>query len=175
MIFKDAMNKDWLEWHSHYDNPNSSLIHRLNAVQRDLRRALQEATCGGDGVLRLISMCAGEGRDVLPVLAEHHRRQVSALLIELDPVLAGRARSAAADLGLSGVEVRTADAGMTDTYRNVPPAHLLMVCSVFGNISAADMRKTAPCCQLPGTGRHCAWTRSGRTGHDQAWKFVPAF
>jgi hypothetical protein len=55
-------------------------------------------------------MCAGEGRDVLPVLVERHsHRRVSALLAELDPVLSQRTRSKAADLGFSRVEVKIAD------------------------------------------------------------------
>lgn len=170
------MSKDWLKWHSYYDKPDSSLINRLDVVQRDLRRALQEAPPDCDGVLRLISMCAGEGRDVLPVLGERHTRRVSAFLIELDPVLSQRARSAAADLGLSGVQVRTADAGATDTYHDLPLAHVLMVCSVFGNISPADMRQTiATLPTLLEPGAIVIWTRSGRTGHDPSLEVRSCF
>jgi len=38
---------------------------------------------------------------------------VLALLVELAPLLCERARSTAAKLGLTGVEVRTGDAGVT--------------------------------------------------------------
>ena len=58
-----AMPKDWRDWHRHYDNPNSSIALRLEVVQRDLRRALAESP-KGDGITQLITMCAGEGRDV---------------------------------------------------------------------------------------------------------------
>lgn len=164
---RGSMSKDWLEWHASYDDPSSSVSLRLAVVQRDLRRALAEAPEGEDGVLRLVGMCAGEGRDVLPVLAEERGRRVSALLIEFDPVLSRRARAAADDAGLSGVEVRVADAGTTDTYLDVPPAHVLLVCSVFGNIAVADMRRTvATLPALLADGGIVIWTRSGRTGHD---------
>ncbi|MFF0721659.1 class I SAM-dependent methyltransferase [Verrucosispora sp. NA02020] len=137
------MTKDWLRWHQDYDTPNSSLARRLHIVQRDLRRALAEAPRDERGTRRLISICAGDGRDVLPVLAEHDGgRTVEALLIERDPTLSQRARAAAIGLGLPGIEVRTADAGATDTYVDVQPAHLLLSCGVFGNITFYDVRRT---------------------------------
>ena len=137
------MAKDWRQWHSHYDNPDSPLVHRLTAVRHDLRRALAKAPHDADGVVRLMSICAGEGRDVLPVLAEQDGcRPVRALLLERDPVLGQRARATTAELGLSGVEVKAADAGAIDTYLALPPADVLLVCGVFGNIAAADMRRT---------------------------------
>lgn len=162
------MAKDWLEWHRHYDTPNSSIALRLAVVQRDLRRALAEAPRGEDGIINLISMCAGEGRDVLPVLAEQDGgRGVKAILVEFDAIMSQRARTAAADLGLSGVEVKTADAGTTDTYRDLPPAQVLTVCSVFGNIPEADMRRTvATLPALLAPDGIVIWTRAGRTGHD---------
>jgi hypothetical protein len=69
-------------------------------------------------------------------------QEVRATLIELDPVLAERARTRAAQLGLSGVEARTGDADVTDTYLDLPPANLLTICGVFGNISADDVQRT---------------------------------
>jgi hypothetical protein len=155
--------RDWREWHRHYDDPDSPLANRLTAVRTYLRQALAEAPDGEDGVVRLTSICAGEGRDVLPVLAEGNARPVSATLIEFDPALAQRARDTAARLGLSRVEVRIADAGATDTYLTMPRAHVLMVCGVFGNISSADTRRTIgtlPALVAPGG--FVIWTRGTR-------------
>lgn len=141
--FNAWVARDWTEWHRAYDLPSSTLARRLEVVRRDLRWALGGATAGEGGVRRVLSICAGEGRDVLPVLAEHNgRRDIRALLIELDPVLSQRARSTAAALGLSGVEVWTADAGATDTYQRVEPAHVVMACGVFGNVTVDDVRCT---------------------------------
>lgn len=171
------MAKDWREWHHHYDNPNSSIALRLADVQRDLRRALAEAPRGEDGIIHLISMCAGEGRDVLPVLAEESGdRRVEAILVEYDAAMSQRARTAVENLGLSGVEVKTADAGTTDTYRDLPRAQILLVCSVFGNIPEADMRRTIA--TLPALLAHdgiVIWTRSGRTGHDPSLEVRKVF
>ncbi len=163
------VTKDWLRWHQDYDSPNSSLARRLHVVQRDLRRALVEAPYDERGARRLISICAGDGRDVLPVLAEHDGgRTVTALLIERDPTLSQRARTVAIGLGLPGIEVRTADAGATDTYSDSQPAHLLLACGVFGNITFNDVRRTIAMLRtLVVADGIVIWTR-GRTddGHD---------
>jgi hypothetical protein len=114
-----------------------------------------------NGVLRVLSICAADGRDVLPVLAERdHWRATRAVLVELDPTLSQRARTTAIDLDLSGVEVRTADAGATDTYQQIEPAHVLMACGVFGNVTVYDVRHTIavlPALLVPGG--IVIWTR----------------
>ncbi|GIE05218.1 hypothetical protein Adu01nite_65680 [Paractinoplanes durhamensis] len=129
--------RDWLQWHEAYEVSGSSQARRLVVVQRYLTTALD----GRPG--RLVSLCAGDGRDVLPALAAHPGgRDVRAVLVELDPALSGRARLAAEALGLPSVEVRTADAGDPVAYRDVVPVDVLLACGVFGNISPGDMRRT---------------------------------
>jgi len=134
------VSKDWVAWHRDYEDPSSSLARRLRVVQGEVGDALTRAR-PANGEMRLISICAGDGRDVLPVLAEYGRG-VLALLVERDPLLCERARSTAANLGLSGVEIRTGDAGVTDAYRDFTPAHVVLACGVFGNISVADAQHT---------------------------------
>lgn len=163
------MSSDWVHWHQEYDERGSSLGRRLEVVRRDLRRALGTSLSEPDGTRRIISICAGDGRDVLPVIAEHDRR-VRALLVELDPALARRARETADDLGLSRVEVRTADAGQAGTYLGVRPAHILLACGVFGNVSDDDVRRTVaalPTLLVPGG--IVIWTRGrGDDGSEPA-------
>jgi hypothetical protein len=114
--------------------------------------------------LRTISLCAGDGRDLIPVLARHPRgRDVTARLVELDPALAAAARRAAADAGLPGVEMVTGDAALTDAYAGLVPADLVLVCGVFGNIPEPDIRRTVGCCaQLCAMGGTTVWTRQRR-------------
>jgi hypothetical protein len=153
--------RDWHAWHDAYDDPGSSLARRLAAVQVRIAGALDAAP---PGPLRAIGMCAGQGRDLIPVLASHPRgRDVSARLVELDPGLAATARRAAADAGLPGVEVVTGDASLTDAYAGAVPADLVLVCGVFGNITDDDIRRTVGCCaQLCATGGTVVWTRARR-------------
>jgi hypothetical protein len=172
-----AVSRDWVRWHQGYDDAQgSSLGRRLEVVRRDLRRALGTSPAEPDGTRRVISICAGDGRDVLPVIAEHDRR-VHALLIELDPLLARRARETADDLGLSRVEIRTADAGEAGTYFDVRPAHVLLACGVFGNISPADVRRTvAALPTLLVAGGIVIWTRAhGDDGSEPAQEIRALF
>lgn len=77
------MSRDWVSWHDGYDDPASRLSSRLALVQRRLSEAL---TAAPRGPVNLVSLCAGQGRDVLGVLPRHRRRaDVRAVLFELDP------------------------------------------------------------------------------------------
>jgi hypothetical protein len=156
------VTRDWHAWHREYDDPASDLSRRLDVVRARLGALLAAAP----GPVRLVGMCAGDGRDTLPVLASAGV-DVDAVLVELDPDLAGTARATVRDLGLDGVEVRTADAGTTSSYDGAGPADVLMACGVFGNVSDDDVATTVA--QLPSLlagGGHVIWTRGCRVPQD---------
>jgi hypothetical protein len=149
---------DWHEWHDRYEDPSSWLGQRLAVVQQRIRVALNDAR---PGTLRAISVCAGQGRDLLGVLPTHPRRaDVQARLVERDQRNAATAREVAQADGLAGVDVVLGDAARTDLYQGLAPADLVLVCGVFGNISAADIENTIRHCrQLCVTGGTVIWTR----------------
>src|ERR1700758_5505005 len=127
------VQRDWVEWHRDYDDPGSLLSRRGELVQGPLRAELDRAPAGD---VRLISLCAGQGRDVIGVLAGHPRRhEVHARLVELDERNVAVARQAAQAAGLDGVEMLQADAGITDACAGAAPAQIVLVCGIFGNIS----------------------------------------
>jgi hypothetical protein len=101
---------------------------------------------------------------VLGVLPSHPRRDdVRACLVELDPVLAARARRRADDAGLAGVEVRTADAALVDGFADAAPANVVLVCGIFGNISDDDIERTVVALpQLCERDATVLWTRHRR-------------
>jgi Methyltransferase domain len=152
--------QDWIEWHRNYDDPDSRQSWRLRTVRRRIGQAL-DAMPGGD--IRVVSLCAGDGRDLLGVLEDHARAaDVVALLVDLDPELAARARARAAATP-ARVRVVTGDAGVTDTYAAVVPVDLVLVCGVFGNIEDEDVAATIRA--LPGfcrRGTEVVWTRHRR-------------
>ncbi|MFV8051852.1 class I SAM-dependent methyltransferase [Mycobacterium sp. 48b] len=156
---------DWHSWHEDYDRPDSSLAHRLRAVQALIKQALDEAPAGP---LRVVSLCAGQGRDLLEVLAEHPRRDdVRARLVELDPRNAAVATATVKRHRLAGVEVVTGDAALTDHYEDLVPADIVVACGIFGNITDEDIERAIgffP--QLTKTGGTVLWTR-GRTVPDR--------
>jgi hypothetical protein len=131
---------DWDEWHSSYEQADSELSARLALVQAQVSAALERAP---EGPIRAISVCAGQGHDLIGVLVDHPRRaDVRARLVELDEQNVARARAAVAAVGLEAIEVVAADASVTDAYEGAVPAQIVLVCGVFGNISAADVDNT---------------------------------
>jgi hypothetical protein len=150
--------RDWYTWHHDYDEPGTALARRLAAVQDQIRTALDAAP---PGPLHAISLCAGQGRDLIGALAGHPRRDdVSARLVELDPRNAAAARDAAEAAELPLVEVVTGDAALTDHYAGMVPAYLVLVCGVFGNMTDDDVRRMIGyCTQLCAHGGTVVWTR----------------
>jgi hypothetical protein len=150
---------DWRAWHADYDK-DSPLRRRLEIVQRQITGVL-DGFVGSP--LRVISMCAGEGRDILGALSRHRRRDVQGLLVELDPELAGRARRHVTELGLTDLRVEVGDAGRSRAYADAVPADLVLVCGVFGNISDADIERTVRALpELCAAGATVIWTRHRR-------------
>ena len=154
-------DRHWVDWHQLYDVPGSMLARRLAAVQDRISDALDAAP---PGPLRAISMCAGQGRDLLTVLGRHRRgRDVTARLVELDPGNVAVAWQRAAEAGLTKVEAVAGDAGRIDAYDGMVPADLVLVCGVFGNITDADVARTIsylPALCTPGA--TVVWTRHRR-------------
>ena len=149
---------DWKSWHDKYDDPDSDYARRLRTVRERIGLALDEAPAGP---LRAISLCAGQGRDLIPVLAEHPRgADVHARLVELDPANTEHARQAVAAAELPKVEIVTGDASLTDHYLDLVPADLVLVCGVYGNLRLPDIENTvAACTALCATGGTVIWTR----------------
>ena len=149
--------RDYRAWHADYDDPGSGLSWRLGVVRGYLRDALDAKR----GPVRVVSACAGDGRDILGVLAERSDAgRVHTTLIEIDPELSAAARSAAAAAGLANVDVRTTDAGTTDAYIGAGPADIVLLVGIFGNISDADVQRTvAAAPQLCAPGAVLVWSR----------------
>lgn len=55
---------DWVDWHDPYADPQSPLARRLRVVQRHIRAFLDGCTSVAP---RVVSVCAGDGRDLLDV------------------------------------------------------------------------------------------------------------
>jgi hypothetical protein len=135
------VTKDWGAWHGAYEDPTSRLSARLAVVQRFLAEALDRAPVGS---IRVLSLCAGQGRDVLGVLADHRRRDdVDAVLVEADPQLAASAWERAGEAGLAEhVTVIEGDAGLTSTFAVGVPADVLPLCGIFANATDDDVEHT---------------------------------
>jgi hypothetical protein len=115
------------------------------------------------GPIRLLSLCAGDARDIANVLLDHPRRaDVTGCAVELDPTLASHATgNLAATEGR--VTVRCADASDPISWEEFLPADLLLLVGIFGNISDSDIERTikaVPTICRPGAS--IVWTRHRR-------------
>src|SRR5262249_9789019 len=139
----------------------SPLARRLVIVQKRIRDALD---CAAPGPVRVVSVCAGEARDLLGALEGHPRAvDVAGRLVELDPQPARCASARARPMGVAGLAVESADGWRTSACVGGVPADLVLVCGVFGNINDDDIANTVR--RLPS---FCApdarviWTRHRR-------------
>jgi hypothetical protein len=157
------MPKDWYEWHDLY-NTELRLQQRLEIVQKFIAHSLNASP---DGAIRVVSVCAGDGRDLLGTLKNHPRaKDVSARLVELNPQLVERGRATIESLGLAKqIEFVNGDATVAANYVGAVPADIVIVCGVFGNL--ADEKELSRLLDnlrfLSKQGAFVIWTR----GHSQ--------
>jgi hypothetical protein len=151
--------RDWVAWHEAYEDPTSSLGRRLAIVKQRLAQVVDEAATAQ---AQLLSLCAGDGRDVIPVLSSRSGPPIPALLVELDETLATRARDAAAAAGLDEVQVRCGDAGDPKLFEDVLPVGMLLMCGIFGNVEHSAVKKIIDAIPyLLAAGGYVIWTRGG--------------
>ncbi|MEV0607261.1 class I SAM-dependent methyltransferase [Polymorphospora rubra] len=154
-------DRDWYDWHRPYADEGSPLTRRLRLVQRHIADWLDERP---DRSLWVVSMCAGQGRDLLEVLAGRpDAGRVRARLIEYDPRNVEVARREIGAGNLTGLTVLHADAGDLTSYSGAVPADLVVMAGVLGNISDADVRATITALpQLCAPDATVIWTRTRR-------------
>lgn len=152
-------SKDWFEWHKGYRR-SPALNARLSLVRIQVANCLNACPTGE---IRVVSVCAGDGRDLLGVLIDHPRTlDVRARLVELDQRLVECGRSAAQAAGLSAqVEFSQSDATLSSAYEGMVPADIVIVCGVFGNLSEEQTPRLVQnlpyLCKSEG---YVIWTRS---------------
>ena len=155
--------RDWYEWHDSYEDADSTLARRLAVIQGWLRQALDQLPAGP---VRLISVVAGQARDIEGALSDHPRAgDVSGRIVELDPRNTDVARRALSGIVGDRIEVVTGDASQADAYLGATPAEILLVVGLFGNIVDADVERTIRL--LPGfaaPGAYALWSRGTREG-----------
>lgn len=154
-------SKDWLAWHDPYKDESSPLSDRLRTVQEQFRAALIGRS---SQPTRIVSVCAGQGDDVLGVLASiQHVSHIQAHLVELDARNVTIAQERAKAAGLGNVTIVEGDASLLSAYVDVSPADIVLMCGVFGNIPDPDVFHTIETLpQLLTAGGRVIWTRSRR-------------
>lgn len=153
--------KDWYHWHEPYADPDSALSRRLRLIQEHIASWLDDRS---DPLLTVVSLCAGQGRDLLEVLAGRpDAARVRAHLVEYDQRNIAVAQATIRAAAIPNVTVLHADAGDLATYAGMAPADLVLLAGVFGNISDVDVRATiSALTRLCAAGATVIWTRTRR-------------
>ncbi|GAA1396863.1 SAM-dependent methyltransferase [Luteococcus peritonei] len=149
--------RDYLAWHEDYRDPDSALSRRLRQVQQ----VVEDFYDRTPGPVRVMSSCAGQGDDLLGVLARRPDlvERTSGSLLELHPGNAAVARQRIERLG-ARLEVREVDAGRSESYAGTVPADLVLLVGIMGNISEQDVARlvrSSP--QFCAAGATVVWTR----------------
>ena len=128
---------NWGDWHKDYEN-FPSLQARLKIVGEQIAGALNECPAGP---VQIVSICSGDGRDVINALQNHPRRaEVTAWLLDKDAESITRGRAAAAAAGLGGqLRFVEADATLAKNYPGAVPADLILLSGFLGHLPHEDV------------------------------------
>lgn len=159
---------DWSEWYKQYDS-FPSLQARLRIVQEQITAALNECP---PGPVRIVSICAGDGRDLIGTLQNHPRRNdVTASLLDSDLDSVYRGKTAAVAAGLGGqLNFIHADAALAGNYAGAIPADLVILSGLLVHLRhenvPAFIRSLRMFCR---TGGYVIWNRHFvlYQGHEQ--------
>jgi hypothetical protein len=151
---------DWVRWHERYTDRDGALSRRLSDVVSALTTALDTAQ---PGPIRVLSLCAGDARDISRALHEHRRASdVTGFVVELNDELASRAR-VNLDEFENRLVVLCADASDPTVWRELLPVDVLILVGIFGNIPDADIEQTITAVPaLCSPGASIVWTRHRR-------------
>jgi hypothetical protein len=137
---------NWLRSHNRSNHWNGwsdsayrkqSYQHRLLLVQQHLSECLDNAP---PGIIRIVSLFAGDGRDVLGVINTHPRRSdVLATFIEQSSPAVASGFRRAAELGLaSATTFLNKDATEYEAVQGITPANIILLCGVWGHVPHDD-------------------------------------
>jgi hypothetical protein len=155
---------DWVSWHENYE-ASPALKARLLAVREHLSRCFDSQD---PGVIQVLSICAGDARDLIGLLATHPRKMdVKAHLVENNAELAGSGRKVIEEAGFEEqLQFVIGDATISSTYLGLVPVDVVLMAGVFGNLRSEEAcRLVRNLCLLCKPGGVVIWTRHRRL-HD---------
>ncbi|HMD54402.1 MAG TPA: class I SAM-dependent methyltransferase family protein [Phycisphaerae bacterium] len=128
---------EWDNWHKLYETWDDLQV-RLRMVREQIAAAVDECPLGS---IKIISICAGDGRDVLETLSGHPRRgDVRAYLLDNHAPSLERGREGAQRADLSEhMHFINADASVTASYVGFVPADVIVISGMLGHIDLRDV------------------------------------
>ena len=126
------MSKDWFEWHDNY-RTRPRMRHRLQIFREYISNYLNQFP---PGKITVISVCAGDSRDLIGSLFNHCRTSdVYGRLVEIDSRLVEAGRSAAESAGLAApTEFICGYATLGSVSQGFVPLVFVLFCGCFLNL-----------------------------------------
>jgi hypothetical protein len=152
---------DWVRWHENYE-ASPALKARLLIVREHLSRCFDSQPAG---IIQVLSICAGDARDLIGLLAMHPRRMdVKAYLIENNTELVKNGRKVIVEAGFRDqFQFVIADATISSTYLGLVPVDVVLMAGVFGNLRSEEVaRLIGSLGLLCKCGGYVVWTRHRR-------------
>jgi amino acid adenylation domain-containing protein len=137
MTSLDGCHMDWVNWHKQYD-VTPRLQARLKIVCKQIGATLDECPASP---IKIISVCAGDGRDLINALQNHKRRSdVAAALLDNNPETIARGQQAAAQAGLERqLRFVQADAALASSYLGLGHADLVILSGMLTHLRHEDV------------------------------------
>ena len=144
---------DWNAWYKQYENL-PSLQARLRLVREQIVAALDACP---PGPIQVVSICAGDGRDVIGAVQNHPRRNdVTAVLLDTHAESIARGQTLAEQAGLGRqLQFRESDAAFTGNYAGSVPADIVLLSGFLGHLRPGDVPGLIG--SLPMFTRHGGW------------------
>jgi non-ribosomal peptide synthetase component F/acyl carrier protein len=143
----------WSNWHKNYE-VSPRLKARLQLVQGQIDGVLIAAP---PGPIRILSICAGDGRDLLGLRPDHSRRpDIVAYLVDNDSPSLERGRREAAQIQFPGqLHFLEADATQNRSYQDLGHFDLVLISGLLGHLRPEGV--TSLLTGLPMLCRHNGW------------------
>src|SRR5262245_55612548 len=130
---------DWTNWYKYYDI-TPGLQERLRIVREQIATTLTECP---SGPITIVSVCAGDGRDIVGALHDHVRRDdVIGWLLDTDAESLARGQAVATAAGLERqLQFLHANAALASSYRGIGRADLLVLSGMLAHLRHGDVAR----------------------------------
>ena len=126
-------------WHLNHNDMNSTPYKRNKDEQNLIKTCLNSIKNN----VNIISICSGQARDILPILAgKKDNNKINTYLIDTDLECLEYADNYAKENKIPNVHLINKNAGLRETYNDIPQADIIIICGVFGHLSLLDIKST---------------------------------
>ena len=141
MFHQQNSSDKWTEWHEEAYNDINSLPYQRTEIVKDLiNKYLSEI----DKDIVVISIGAGQSRDILPVLiGRKDNDRITTYLIDTDIECLNYAKNYAKDNNIINVHIVDMDGSLVKNYKDIPKADLIIFCGMMTQKNTDEVKKLA--------------------------------